>query len=173
MINFSEVQSLSFNQNYMEQHGTPLFTWHAPEFKHHDKGLWWYILLIIIATLLASIQIWKQDLFGAVVTGILALLSALITRRKPNIVEHHLTTNGVKVADLHIPYKHLKNFWVVNDGNHKTLNFETNTYFHRYLIFELHNQDPEPIREFLLDVVPEHELNEPTFSQWISHKTKF
>lgn len=157
----------------MEIKGTPLYSWQAPEFKHHPKGFWWYVGLTVIAVLLAAVQIRRQDYFGAAITGIIALLAGILTQRKPDTIDIHLTTEGVHVRDIHIPFRHIKQFWVLDDGTHKTLNLETSTYMNRWVILELHEQDAAPIREFLVQILPEHPRPAPTFSQWLAHKTKF
>lgn len=157
----------------MDTHGTTLYSWEAQEFKHHPKSFWWYLGLACLACALAVFQIYKQDFYGAAITGILAVLSAAFSRREPDIIETHITTTGIRVSDLHIPYKHIKHFWVVDDGIHKTLNIETTTYLNRHLILQLEDQDPGEIRDFLIQVIPEHDVPGPTFSQWISHKLKF
>lgn len=156
----------------MDTHGTPIISWQAPEYKHYPKGFWWYIGLLIVVVALGSVQIWKQDYFGVATTVIIGILAGIITRRKPDTIDLHITNTGIKVSDLHIPYRHIKQFWIVDDGRHKTLNVETTIRLNRVVVVELHEQDPAPIREFLLQILPEHATPGPTFSQWFAHKAK-
>lgn len=157
----------------MDTHGKTLFSWQAPEFKHHIKGLWWYFGLAIIAVALGGFQIFRGDYFGGALIGIIAILAGIIASNKPETIDIHLTTTGIKMADTHVPFQHIKQFWIVDDGRHKTLNLETTTYLNRWVIVELHEQDPKTVRDFLLEILPEHESPAPTFSQWFSHKFKF
>jgi hypothetical protein len=63
---------------------------------------------------------------------------------------------------------------VVNSENHKTLNLETTTYINNLVILELEDQNPEEIRSFLQDYLPEHPQNtRETFAQKLMHKLKF
>lgn len=149
------------------------FTWQAPEFKHYHKNFFWYIVFGLIVAGLVIFSLLHSDYFGAITTVILALLVLYFTRRKPGIVPIKITNRGFHINDIHIPYRYVKKFYIVESEHHRTINLETNTYLNHTVIIELADQNPEPIREFLVNILPEHEEPEPTFSQRIAHKFKF
>lgn len=147
--------------------------WDAPEFKHYEKSVLWYALLIILLVLLVGYQILTADYFGAVTMIILGVLITLISRKKPQIVHIELTSKGVTLGELHIPYKHFKHFWVVDTPDHKTLNLEASTYLKQTVIIELADQDPEEVRKLVGKHLEESEILDPSFSQRIAHMFHF
>ena len=149
-------------------------SWQAPEFKHYKKNAGWYVTLISITILIIGFfVIIQKDYFAAITIAILAVMIIYFSRQKPQIIEIHLTNKDVHQGNLHIPYKQIKHFWIVNKEPHKTLNFETSAYMNRLMVVELDEQDPDEIREFLLDFLPEHEDTEPTMTQRVIHWFKF
>ena len=149
-------------------------SWQAPEFKAYEKNAGWYITLISIAILIVGFfTIVQKDYFAAITIAILTAAIVYFSRQQPEIVEIHLTNKGVHHGSIHIPYKQIKHFWIVNQENHRTVNFETSTYLNRLMIVELEDQDPDEVREFLLAYVPEHEDTEPTAVQRLIHWLKF
>ncbi|MBI3232302.1 MAG: hypothetical protein HYZ51_04460 [Candidatus Doudnabacteria bacterium] len=149
-------------------------SWQALEFKHYEKNAGWYVTLVSIAILIAGFFIIvQQDYFAAITIMILAALIVYFSRQKPEIVEIHLTSKGLHTGNLHIPYKQIKHFWMVDKEPHKTVNFETSTFVNRLMIVELDEQDPEEVRQFLLAYLPEHHETEPTLSQKVIHWLKF
>jgi Protein of unknown function (DUF3093) len=150
-----------------------LFVWEAPEFRHYDKTLVWYVTVILVTAALIFLEIYKNDFFGAVSLFVICLLFVLFAHRKPSLVTIQLTNTGVHMGRIHIPYKEIKKFWVVHTRHHKTLNLETTAYLQDLVVIQLGDQDSEEIREFLNIILPEHETPAPTFIQTIMHKFKF
>ena len=150
-----------------------IIAWQAPEFKHYQKNIAWYITLGAVAALIIGYMLIQRDLFGAVTIFLLVVFIVFFSLQRPNEVTVGLTNKGIHVGELHLPYKTIKHFWVVNNNRHKTLNMETTAYLNRIIIVELEDQDPDMVREFLMRVVPEHERTHETFAQRIMHHLKF
>ena len=156
----------------MAEQAKTIFSWEAPEFKHYPKNMVWYACFVIAAGLLLTYEFLNGDYFGAVTIIILALITLALAKRKPNTIPITLSTTGVHINDLHIPYQHVRKFWLVEHKHHKTLNFETSAYLNRTVILELVDQDPEPIRVFLKEILEEHDDATPALTQHISHHLK-
>ena len=150
-----------------------VFEWEAPEFKHYPKNPAWYITLFIIVCLLVFYQFIQKDYFGGVSLILIGVLVVFFARQTPGHVPMQITDKGVHINDDLIPYQRIKHFWVVDDGTHKTLNFETTAYLNSEITVELENLDAEEVRDFLIDILPEHEVTEPTTAQKIAHRFKF
>ncbi len=147
--------------------------WQAPEFRHYEKSYSWYITFLAIAILIVGFFIIQKDLFAAICIGILSLLIILFAQHKPKQVEIQLTNKGVHFGELFFPYKQIKHFWIVHNEKHKTLNLETTAHLNNVIILELEEQNPDHVREFLIQFLPEHEDTDETLTQRISHKFKF
>lgn len=148
-------------------------SWQAPEFKTYDKTTGWYVTLISITILIVGFFIIQKDIFASITTAILGALVVIFSRQKPEIVTIELDHKAVKIGNIEIPYKQIKHFWVVHKEHHKTVNMETTTLVNNMIILELNGQDPEKVRMFLSQHLPEHELTEPTPIQRLTHWLKF
>jgi len=148
-------------------------SWQAPEFRHYEKNMGWYVTLIGITILIVGFFVIQQDLFAAITSGILGLVTIFFARQKPEIVPIELNGKGVYFGNVFFPYKQLKYFWVVSTPNHRTVNFHAATYINNVIILELEDQDPDEVHEFLSRYLPEHTETSETLIQKISHKLKF
>jgi hypothetical protein len=149
-------------------------TWIAPEFKHYEKNIGWYItfssIIVLISVFFAVVE---NDYFATISIFLIGCLILLFTRHKPQEVEIELNHKSIKLDNLHLPYKNIKHFWIVDNHRHKTVNLVTTTMLNNIIILELKDQDPEIIREFLNQYLPEHEATEDTLAQKIMHWFKF
>lgn len=148
-------------------------SWQAPEFRHYQKSLGWYITLIALAILIVGFFFLQNDPFAAITTALLALIAIFFARQKPETVKIELDNKGIKFGTVFFPYKQLKYFWVVNNQNHKTVNFRAATYINNTIILELERQNPDEVHEFLKQHLPEHTETNETAIQRISHRLKF
>ncbi len=150
-----------------------VFEWEAPEFRHYPKNPAWYITFVIVVGLLIAYEIFAKDIFGAISLVFVALLAIYFARQTPKIIPMQISDLGIHINNDIIPYQRIKMFWIVDDGVHKTLNFETTAYLNHLLTVELEDMDADEIRDFLIDILPEHEEIIPTTAQKISHRFKF
>ncbi len=148
-------------------------SWEAPEFRHYPKNFGWYLTLLIVAGLVIFYQLLQKDLFGAFTVVVLTFFIWAFARQQPKTVTINITDKGLNIDDTHIPYHEIKHFWVVDTENHRTLNLETNAYLNRIVILQLEDQDPDELRDFLLEVLPEHPEPRETLVQRIMHRLKF
>jgi hypothetical protein len=146
-----------------------LKSWQAPEFKHYHKNFGWHTTFWIIVIFIVIYQIVSKDIFGAISVFLIALFATYLLKQRPEEVTVSLSNHGLHIDDLHVPYKNMKHFWIVDTENHRTLNIETTAYLNRLLIIEIEDQNPEDIREILISAVPEHESTEPTAIQQLMH----
>jgi hypothetical protein len=157
----------------MATQNTNKISWQAPEFRHYEKNIGWYVTLLGIAVLVVAFFIIQQDIFAAVTMAILSLLIVLFSRHKPGLINIELSSKGAHLGGLFYPYKQIKHFWIVDNQNHKTVNLETTAYLNNLIILELEEQDPDKVRNFLRQHLPEHENTNETVAQKVMHRFKF
>lgn len=157
----------------MPKQPEPIIEWEAPEFRHYPKNAAWFITFGIIAALIIGFELFMRDWFGAVSVGIIAIFFAVFAMHKPKTVTVTISTHGVHIDDSHIPYSRIKQFWIVDNDNHKTLNLETTAYLNHLLAIELENQDADEVQELLAELLPEKEENRELVTQRIAHRIKF
>ena len=150
-----------------------VFDWEAPEFRHYPKKPAWFITMFVIVGLLIAYQIIIQDWFGAASLAILAILIFYFAKQTPQSASIQITDRGIHINNDLISYDRIKHFWVIDTHEHKVLNLETTAYLNHLLAIELEDQDADEIREFLIDILPEHSEIELTPAQKIAHHFRF
>jgi hypothetical protein len=115
----------------------------------------------------------ESDIFAAVCLGLICILIIIFSRQIPQTVNIELDNRGIKFGGLFYPYKQIKYFWIVDNQRHRTLNFHTSAFINNVLIIELEDQNPEEVRIYLKQYLPEHHETEETPIQKIMHRFKF
>lgn len=150
-----------------------ILEWRAPEFRHYPKNAAWFITYTVIVVLLIIYEVVQRDWFGGISIFIIASLFAAFALHKPKDVSVKITTHGLLIDDTNIPFNNIRQFWIVDNDNHRTLNIETTAYLNHQLNIELNQQDPDEVQEILAELLPEKEIAEETTIQKIAHKLKF
>lgn len=150
-----------------------IIEWQAPEFRHYPKNAAWFISYAIIVAMLVIYQLYQKDWFGAISIGVIAAMFGIFAMHRPGIVTVKISTLGLHIDDSTIPFNNIRQFWVVDTEQHKTLNIETTAYLNHQLAIELEDQDGDEIQEILAELLPEKEDQQETMAQRIAHKLKF
>ncbi len=148
-------------------------SWEAPEFQHYPKNFTWYITLGIIVLLVLTFELLQKDFFGAISLAVIAVFIVIFAMHQPKRINIDLTSDGIHIENSFIPYEQMKYFWIVDNDNHRTLNLETTAYINRTILIELDSQDPDEVRDIMVQQVPEHSSTEETFIQRLIHRLKF
>lgn len=148
------------------------FSWQAPEFRKYNRPFWWYILLAAFVVLLSGYQLYRGDKFGAFTYVIIGVLVIFVVSLKPRDITITINKDGITTDSKTYPFGKFKYFWIVDDGHHRTLNLEANTYVSQTIIIELMDQDIDEIREFLSVRIPEAEGLAASFSQKASRRLR-
>lgn len=157
----------------MAQPHETILEWEAPEFRHYDKNIAWYITLLVIVLLLVAYMVINGDYFGAISLAIISGFIWVFAKHKPSRVPITISDQGIHLNETQIPYDRIKHFWVVDDDQHRALNFETTAYLNHIQTVELDDQDPELVRAVLNELLPEHSEIEPTTAQKLAHRFRF
>ena len=150
-----------------------IIEWRAPEFRHYPKNAAWFITYIIIAAILVFYQLFQRDWFGGISVLVISIFFGIFALHRPGIVTVRISTLGFHIDDTTIPFNNIKQYWIVDNPNHKTLNIETTAYLNHQLSIELEDQDSDEVQEILSELLPEKEEQAETIAQRISHKLKF
>ncbi|MBI3952389.1 MAG: hypothetical protein HY336_00335 [Candidatus Doudnabacteria bacterium] len=149
-------------------------SWQAQEFKEHDKPRSWFIIFGVVCLALIAYAVYQKSIITIITFGLLTALSAYFAVKKPKVLTHIITPNGIVVGDVVYPYKTIKTFWIVYAPPQvKTLNFETSAYINRFVTLELGSQDPLAVKMALKNYLIEDLDREESFSDSIARKLKF
>ena len=127
----------------------------APEFVYYQKGIFWYILLIIIGLGLIGASIWlKYWLLGVII--FLALIVFLqYSKKRPRSKDCHITKDGIKIDDKFFPIGTFKSFSVRYDEPSSHLFLETVKRFYPSFWLNVKNKDLERVGISLSQILPE------------------
>lgn len=150
-----------------------IIEWQAKEFEHYEKGTGWYLTLTIAIVMLMIYLIALRDYFGALTILLIGAAIWFFSVQYPKTVTVKITNKGLDLDDLHVPYHNIKSFWIVNHAQAKAVHFETTAYLNRYIIVQLHEQEPDQIAVILKQYLPESTPNEETTAHKIARLLRF
>ena len=148
-------------------------TWHSREFVYYEKSTGWYITFTAIILMLIAYNIFLKDYFAALTFFLIGLATWYFAQIKPSIVEVSISDKGIYFDETHIPYASIKRFWIVHHQKAKALHLETTAYLNRFMVIQLEDQDPEVIRDILIEFIPQTPDNEETLTRRLARKFKF
>lgn len=136
-------------------------SWHAPDFIKYERSTDWYWAVGVITIALAV----AGFVFGNVLFGILVIVASfalvLQSSRDPEIHEFVISRKGVKANKILYPYSSLKSFWVENNPHEQKILLQSEKVWMPYIVIPIEEVDPEAVRNFLIQFLPEEEHQEP------------
>lgn len=134
-----------------------LITWRAPEYTHHEKSTFWFLVAGVIAFLLVLYGLATE---GGWTFSIAVIVFAgsyyLFYRSSPPIVEVKISKLGVKIGHHTFPMNNIRNFWITYDPPFvKKLYLRMISRFHPDIAVSLHNADPVKVHHILSPFVRE------------------
>lgn len=135
-----------------------VLSWVAPEAIRHERGRTWKIVMAALAIGLAVGGIVYDAWTFSVAIVAFVLVYYLVNLENPKDVEVKISDVGIKVGSRKYQYGLIKAFWIVYDPPHvKTLNIRVRNDISCDITIQLDGQSPGPVREFLLEKIPELE----------------
>ena len=155
-----------------------VLAWEAPEFLHHTKGFWWMVVVWLVAFGLAGAAFWSYHLsFLGILSGLVPLAAALALttqgRLKPETVRIVLDDSGVTIKNQLYSWSELKSFWLVFSPVSQSLYLETTRPLFSVVSVQLAKMDPDTVRTFLLNHLPEHTDRAEEFGDRLARLIKF
>ncbi len=136
-------------------------TWEAPEFTPRDRSPDWFWGLGIIAVSLIVTAILFENLLFAIVVLISAVTITLLALRDPEILEFTVNDRGIRAGDTLYPYSSIESFWVENSPEEQKILLQSERMLMPYIVVPIEEVDPEEVRNFIIQYIPEEEHVEP------------
>ncbi|MBI2048576.1 MAG: hypothetical protein HYT30_01480 [Parcubacteria group bacterium] len=134
-------------------------TWSGQEHQHIERGSDWYWALGIIIMSSALTAVLLNNVLFALLIVLGGVTLGMLAKRPPAVVEFALGERGLAVGDTFYPYEEMRAFWVSEDDE-PTLLIDTPRIMNPDLIIPLTDVDPNMVRAFLAERVPEIELHQ-------------
>jgi len=137
--------------------GKKIIGWKIPEYDKHERTKNWYIIAVVVGTLLVIYSFFSGDFLFAAIIIIGAFIIIMHDGQEPIKIDFSITDEGVIVGKNFYDYDVLKDFSIMYKPNQqiKNLYFEFKSAIRPRLSIPLNNQNPLPIRENLLKYLPE------------------
>lgn len=137
------------------------FSWDFPEYITHDRSLPWYVLSSLVVVGLFAFSLITGNILFAIIIILATIITVYIGRRQPRIMNIKLTEEGIVVENRFYPYSEIKNFWIVHEmPNIRKLYFEFSSPLIPRLSVPYQDQDPNQLRNYLLQYVEESDERE-------------
>ena len=135
-------------------------TWQAYDRveQHHTPD--WYFAVSIIALAITVTAILLHNLLFAVLVVISTIVLFLRTLQKPRLVHYELTKRGLWTNKEFQAFTTFDSFWVSELGESKLM-LKSKALVAPLLIIDLGEADPDTVRSFLEEYLPEVEHQEP------------
>lgn len=121
---------------------------------------WYWAMGIIACSLTVTAIILHNALFAALIV-ISAAALFLRTLQIPRLVRYELSSKGVWQDKEFVSYTALESFWIEEEYGEPKLIVKAKHLLSPYLILPLGDTDPETVRGFLGERLPEVEHHEP------------
>lgn len=134
--------------------------WSAEEYEKRDRGPYWLPMLVGAAILLAAFGVFTQSYFFAAFVALALFTWIMYEKKGPAEVSFAVSSEGVRAGKNFFNFSELKSFWIFSSANPQELSLETDKTLNPFIRLSLKNTDPERIRAFLLNFLPEEEHKE-------------
>lgn len=145
----------------MEDQGERVFGWLVDEYERHERGPVWYAASFLVGVGLILYALVTQNFLFAIIVVMFGVIIGLSTLREPERILFQVTTRGVGVGSLFVPFKELKDFWIVYEPPYvKNLYFEHKNSLTPRIVVPIEDGDPVAIRRSLLAYLDENGTTE-------------
>ncbi|OGE81070.1 MAG: hypothetical protein A2826_00715 [Candidatus Doudnabacteria bacterium RIFCSPHIGHO2_01_FULL_43_23] len=149
-------------------------SWEASEFAHYEKSGRWYIILLVVGILILAYALWREDYLMFATLLILLVATYIFAKKKPKQIQVKLSSKGISLNESEYPYSMIKTFWIhYNPPEIKTLNFETSQLLNKEIVVQIEDANPNEIREFLTEYIPEDFEREESYPDKLLRRIKF
>lgn len=144
-------------RHHTEAFDKALLAWRAPEYTHHEKSTFWFLVAGVIAFLLVLYGLRTE---GGWTFSIAIIVFAgsyyLFYRSSPPIVEVKISKIGIKIGKHTFPMNNIRNFWITyNPPFVMRLYLRMTSKFHPDIAVSLDNADPAEVHQILSSFVKE------------------
>jgi hypothetical protein len=151
-----------FEDNLDHHHPHPDFnkaaySWIAPEYLQHPKSVRWWVTAAIVWLIAIVIEAITGNWTMLLATAVFGLVYWFTHEmHPPRQTKVNLTDLGIKIGHRKFSYSQIEFFWIIyNPPEVKRLYLRLKERFLPDLVIELQDQDPQLIREFLEQHLPE------------------
>lgn len=136
--------------------GDVLHEWTIQEYDRHERGTWWYILIISIGLVFVAYGLYTQNFLFSLIIILAAIILFLQSHQSPPQVSFRIAELGLLIGNRFYAYTELESFYIIyNPPEVKTLFIESKSALRPTLRLPLLDEDPVTVRQTLLEFLEE------------------
>ncbi|MDO8572750.1 MAG: hypothetical protein Q7S11_03215 [bacterium] len=136
-------------------------TWSALEYPIREKTTDWYWALGIMAMAGAVASYILANILFSILIILGAFTVAVYGARHPHEVLFEIDRRGVRSGATLYPHSSLTSFWVIERREESKILLQSSKVFMPYIVIPLGGENPEMVRDVLLNYLKEEEHVEP------------
>ncbi len=162
-------------QEQEPDYGEVFVAWDFYEHETQERGRWWYIIAVVVVLILLGYSYFDHNFLLAVIVVLTILIFVISELRGPDFHTFAITEDGLLAGPQFFPYVELNNFFIIYQPPAvKALYFDPKSILRPHIGIPLGDQDPNEIRELLLNYLPEDlEKEEEPTSDFLGRLLKF
>ena len=140
-------------QDYQEK---ALYSWKISAQSQPQRGVWWYILAVIIGLAVLIYAISTANFLFAMMILLIAFIMVLRLYVKNENEDAHITDRGVRVGNTFYSWKQLKSFYIIYEPPAVKKMYLDFRNLRPRLSIEIEDSDPVELRQLMLRLLPEN-----------------
>lgn len=145
-------------------------SWTASEFIAHEKGIMWYLKLMLVAIVVTVIiYLLTRDKISSGVVLLAAIVFGAYGARKPRTLEYRLDVSGLTIADKLYDYGQFRSFWTTKEGAFSSITFMPLKRFMPALTVYYSPQDEQQIMQILERHLPMENRDRDLLDRFLHH----
>jgi hypothetical protein len=135
-----------------------LLSWQAHKFENFERHPWWGIILFVLLIFLLIYSLLTDNFLLSIILILAGIIVYLFEKKDPETYHFAICETGVIAHDKFYEFLDIENFWLFYEPGQlgrKELSLKTTNNFLPYVHIPLGDEDPNNVREVLLNYIPE------------------
>ena len=145
---------------HTQTNASSVISWSAPEYRHRERGPYWYLAPGGTALAFILLGILIQSYFFVAFVALAGAVVMIYAVRPPRTIAFRAAPEGIWAGRTLYKFSEIKSFWIFNSGGSHELSLEVDRIALPYQRLPLGDLHPNKIRAMLSEYLPEREHRE-------------
>ena len=146
----------TFGEAVEKEFGKIMAAWEFPEFHKHERGKWWYVLLVIVTIAMLVYSYFSDNPLFAVIILFFLVMYFLTEKKHPENIEVIIAEDGIILHGKFLEFEKFKRFYILYyPPQIKSLYLQPKSSLGQLLTIPLEDQNPVAVRKILLNYLDE------------------
>lgn len=142
--------------------------WKALEFPKKKKAKSWFIIPGLITIALGIFALLTDNILFLIAIVLTFFVFYVYANKEPRVIKFKINEKGIEIDEKLHDFDSLRSFWIFyNPPEQKELSLRSRKTFLPYIRIPLDKENPNEIRKFLSDFLPERRHKEAVIDVWM------